>query len=204
VRQIHPENGNEIMRVLSIIMIFMIALVGITITEYPSWDGSYQLSDVSPEDAYVLLDNLLELSEKKGNIKAKLVEYRKWEKAYVKYSSVERPTELDIKIFLMIIFIAHERYMAHNLEQSADDIVAIFKRNSKLFLAVLKKKAFLIPSACDCLRDHIDLYARPGKTEFIDSNKGLILESLGEKLGQQCMEKLQFQFKSNQVNAGDR
>ena len=187
----------SIVRVFLVITIVLAAIVAVQNAALARKDSSLK---ISPDEAYILLDQLLELSEKKRDVKDQLAEYKKWESLYIKYSRAENPTELDIKIFFMMVFIANERYKAHTLEESAKDILLIYRKNPKRFLKVLKENPFLIPSACDRLRDSYDLYGRPGKKDFIKNNTALLLESLGEKLGRQCIAKLLFVYESKVPN----
>ena len=156
------------------------------------WAEEKTQLQVKHKDAYILLDNLLKLSKKKSDIKASLSEFKKWERIYIKYSRVKNPTETDIKIFLLMVFIAHEHYHAHTLEESAEDIVPIYQKNREIFLKVLNQNSFLIPATCNQLREYYDLFKRPGKKEFIDTNKQLILKLLGEQQSSECMERLLF------------
>ena len=55
---------------------------------------------LSEHEAYILLDNLLTLSEENYNQKAQLARYKEWEKLYVTFSSKEDMTKDKMKIYL--------------------------------------------------------------------------------------------------------
>ncbi len=178
------------MKLLSFAIIVFIAFFSMPLIDQNLWAEEKTQFQVEHEDAYILLDNLLKLSEKKSDTRASLDEYKKWERIYIKYSRVKNPTATDIKVFLLMVFIAHEHYHAHTLEESAEDIVPIYQTNRELFLKVLNQNSYLIPATCDQLREYYDLYMRPGKKEFIDTNKQLILNLLGEQHSSECIERL--------------
>ncbi len=146
---------------------------------------------LSEHDAYVLLDNLLTLSEENYNQKVQLERYKEWEKLYVKFSSNGEMTKNKMKIYLFMAFIANEKAKIHPQEEIAEGIVPIFTRQPEVMLSILKELPFLIPSTCTSLNDHFDLFGKKEqKQQFIKKYEGNILKSLGKEQTTICLSKL--------------
>ncbi|MBI5179900.1 MAG: hypothetical protein HZA05_00695 [Nitrospirae bacterium] len=153
---------------------------------------------LSEHEAYVLLDKLLTLSEKSSNQKVELdrslERYKEWVKVYPKFSGNEEITKNKMKIYLFMVFIAHEKVMIDDQEEIAEEIMSIFTRQPEMMLSVLKELPFLMPSTCTSLNDHFDLFDRKEqKQQFIKKYEGNILKSLGKEQAGICLNKLRNQ-----------
>lgn len=146
---------------------------------------------LSEHEAYILLDNLLTLSEENYNQKAQLARYKEWEKLYVTFSSKEDMTKDKMKIYLFMNFIAHEKVKIHPQEEIAESIVPLFIKYTQMVLGVLNELPFLIPSTCSSINDHFDLFgAKEQKQQFIKKYEGVILKSLGKEHTKVCLDRM--------------
>jgi hypothetical protein len=150
---------------------------------------------LNEQDAYLLIDKLLSLSEKSSDQKVELERslerYKKWGELYTIFSNNEEMTKNKMKIYLFMTFIAHERTMIDPQEEIAEGIVPIFTRRPEIMLSVLKELPFLVPSTCTSLNDHFDLYdKKEAKQQFIKKYEGDILKSLSKEQAKTCLDKL--------------
>ena len=167
-----------------------------TIIIYISFTSTIAIGDetkLSEHEAYVLLDNLLTLSEESPNQKVQLAQYKEWEKLFAKFSSSsnEKMTKNKMKIYLFMTFIANEKTKIHPQEEIAKGIVPVFTRQSEMILSMLNELPFLIPSTCSSINDHFDLFgAKEQKQQFIKKYEGVILKSLGKEHTKVCLDRM--------------
>jgi hypothetical protein len=146
---------------------------------------------LSDREAYLLLDNLLELSEATTDHDVQLARYREWEKLHIKLSPERNMTKNQMKVYLFMVFIAHEDVKIHSQEEMAEEILPLFSRQSTLMLTVLKELSFLIRRTCGSINDSFDLYGTPDdRQEFIKKYETDITRVLGKERAAICMSEL--------------
>lgn len=109
---------------------------------------------ISAHESYLLLDNLLSLTGTTGNHKAQLEQYKEWSKLYNKVSGNKNMTRNQLKLFLLMGFIADERVKIEPQEEIAKDIMPVFTTQSAAVLNILKELPFLIGSTCNSLNSY--------------------------------------------------
>lgn len=175
------------MKFLIKIILCALLLSNVLLTQNVSGDDT----KLDQSDAYFLLDNLLSLSEKSGNQKTQLAKYKTWAKLHKKFRSDDALTKNEMKIYLFMVFIADEKTKIDPQEEMAKEIEQIFVRQSSMILSILKELPFLIPSNCNSLNNHFDLFSnKEEKQKFITKNRNAIIESLGKEYAKICFDKL--------------
>lgn len=150
---------------------------------------SRDAESLSSDEAYFLIDNLVGLSEFKSDHKLQLANYRRWEELQNKFLKKEdNLTMEDMKIILLMIFIAEERAKVHPSEELARHIGPLFVKKSDMILDILKDLPFLIQATCNSLNDHFSLHQdKKAKEIFLKENKKKIVESLGKLRATKCL-----------------
>lgn len=145
---------------------------------------------ITEHESYLLLDNLLSLSETRGNHKMQLEQYKEWSKLYRKLVDQKRMTKTELKLFLLMGFIADERAKIEPQEQIAKDIMPVFTAQPTAVLDILKELPFLIGSTCSSLNSYFELSGKVDeKQQFSKRYEGEITATLG-KDAPQCLAKL--------------
>lgn len=145
---------------------------------------------ITEHESYFLLDNLLSLSDISGNHKMQLEQYKEWSKLYRKFVNQKRMTKNDLKLFLLMGFIADERTKIEPQEEIAKDIMPIFTAQPATILNLLKELPFLIGSTCSSLSSYFELTSKGDEKQlFIKKYEGEITATLG-KDAPQCLAKL--------------
>ncbi len=153
------------------------------------------------QDAELMLNRLLHIDNEKYNIKNEkgqffynsLLEYKDWERLYIKYSKLNIKskiyTENEIKKLLFIGFIAKINSDAAISESLSSDLLPIFNHNKILILNVLSDLKFLIPSTCYYLNNYFGFEGKniEKRTPFIKNNKKNIMKYLGDTNGEECI-----------------
>jgi hypothetical protein len=170
--------------ILSFALLFLV----ISVSPAKSGDAEDLSKNLSQEDAYFLIDNLVGLSELKDNRKQQLANYRKWKELQDKFAKKDGLSKEQMKIFLLMIFIAEEKAKVHPAEELARQSGPLFLKQSDMILDILKDTPFLIQSACNSLSDHFSLYKdKNAKEHFLKEYKKKIVESLGSQRGTTCL-----------------
>lgn len=142
-------------------------------------------------EAYVLLDNLLNLDEINTEQRTQLDRYKEWEKLHLKFSSNNKLDKSQMKIYLFMTFISSEQTKTHSQEDIAKNIKPLFDRQSKQMLEILSELPFLSSSTCQTLSDHFALFGtKAGKQQFIKRYKKEISQSLSTEQAKVCLRKL--------------
>ena len=136
---------------------------------------------ISEHESYLLLDNLLNLTDAVGNRKMQLEQYKEWGKLYHKLIDQKRMTKTQLKLFFLMVFIADERTKIEPQEEIAKDIMPIFTTQPDTILNLLKELPFLIGSTCNSLNSYFDLSRKNDeKQQFIRKYEGEIAAALGK------------------------
>jgi hypothetical protein len=145
---------------------------------------------ISEHESYLLLDNLLSFTDTTGNHKMQLEQYKEWGKLYRKLVNQKRMTKTDLKLFLLMGFIADERTKIEPQEEIAKDIMPVFTAQPTIILNLLKELPFLIGSTCNSLNSYFELTSKGDeKQQFIRKYEGEITATLG-KDAPQCLAKI--------------
>jgi hypothetical protein len=147
---------------------------------------------VTENDAYVLLDQLFDLSVTDNERSVQLQRYKQWENLHVKLTRGNKLSNGQMKAYLFMVFVAAEKAKIDSLEEMAKEIVPIFKKQPTVFLGVLRETPFLLPAACDRMNMHFELFGNErDKQKFLEDNQATITNALGGKRSAECLAKLQ-------------
>lgn len=146
---------------------------------------------ITEHESYLLLDNLLGLSETSGNHKMQLEQYKEWGKLYRKLVDQKRMmTKTELKLFLLMGFIADERTKIEPQEEIAKDIMPIFTAQPATILNILEELPFVIGSTCNSLNSYFELTGKgEEKQQFIKKYGKEITATLG-KDASLCLAKI--------------
>jgi len=142
-----------------------------------------------PKEAYILLDYFLRLDPEPTEIKEKLAQYNQWASVYAKYSQKKLLTKNEMKVYLLIVFMAEEKGVVHTQEEIYKEIVSKFESQPEVYLAALEELPFFIPVTCKVLKEHFFFVNEPDKKhQFAKKYEKIILQNLGEKSGSECLK----------------
>ena len=147
-------------------------------------------SPLVDQDRVILISNLIGGTQKKKNIGAEYKDYKKWSGLYTKYRNKIKtnPSEQNLRIYLLIVFIAYESGKTSTIEDIAKGFKNIFNRNGDLILNVLADRKFMISSTCKALWEHHVITGQEKNlTQFISKHRGRILSKLGKADGERCL-----------------
>lgn len=175
------------MKFLKKMFLCVLVLARVLAAQNAECDGA----KLGQHEAYLLVDNLLSLSDKSSDHKAQLAQYKAWENLYKKFSSDGELNENEMKIYLFMVFIADEKTKVESQEEMAKGIEQKFVKQSSMMLAILKELPFLISSSCSALNNHFDLFSNKEKKQsFLTKYKNVITQSLGKEHATTCFDKL--------------
>lgn len=170
---------------LKVILISIIVVGGLLVQSANASDRRAEEAD-----AYVLLDNALNLSEV-GNTADWRYQYQRVEQWSALHEKLTRGTKLSntqMKMYLFFVFVSDQRIYTHDLEDIDEEIVSIYEKQAVDMLRVLEETPFLLPAVCKNLNGHFeqvgDLSAKP---KFIEKNRAIFHAQLGDKLATQCL-----------------
>lgn len=147
--------------------------------------------ELSKQESYFLLDNLLSLTDTTGNRKVQLEHYKEWGKLYHKMKDQQQMTKNQLKILLFMNFIADERTKIEPQEEIAKDIMPIFTKQPDKILKILSELPFLISSTCSAVNNYFDLMGKDnGKKQFLKKYEEEIVKSLGKDNASICLSKI--------------
>lgn len=146
---------------------------------------------LTENEAYVLLDHLLDLPVANNDKSAQLQRYKKWANLRAKLARENKLSNSQMKIYLFMVFIAEQRAKIDSLEEMAKEIVPMFKKQPTVLLGVLKESPFLLPAACNNINVHFELYgAERDKQKFLENYQGMITQTLGVEFSAACLAKI--------------
>lgn len=142
-------------------------------------------SSLTDKEAYIIIDDLLELESQQSDMKASLRKYRKRGSLYLKYWEKVKgnPTEEELKIYLFLVFAVEKTGNAEMTEHISDNFLPVAKKNLDNILRILSDHHFLVPSTCHAINLSFQ-YAGVGEMEpkirqqFLEKYKQKILNSL--------------------------
>ncbi len=174
------------MKIVAILLAHAISLVGPSLLEAaPSSTGL-----LTQADAALLLETLLEPAGQRDQA-AQLARYREWGRLHDRYRADGQWTEEQARVYLFIVFVAHEKAMAEPQEEIAKEIVPLFVKHADDILSALKALPFLIPSTCAALGDHFDLFGTAEeKRRFLRRHSTPLSTALGSPYADQCLRKI--------------
>lgn len=147
--------------------------------------------DLSEKDAYILIDNLLNISNPQ-TVREQFIEYEKWSNIYIKYREKSHLNKNEMKIYLFIVFIADKSVRVHTLEEISEEIMSKFEAQTKIFLEVIRDSPFLAETTFSSLSSHFPIHVSKEVknnqiNNFIQKYEKIIIEYLGNKLGNKCL-----------------
>ncbi len=147
---------------------------------------------MSKEEAYVLVDNLLQLTDKPKDTKQSLSKYREWEAQYIKARESAHLGPKQLAVYFFIVFVAEARAMADTTEEISHEIVPLYMRDKVRFLSVLNNNPALIPAVCSNLGSHFTMEGKEKELgSFITQNSPLIVKYLYKPFAQACITALE-------------
>lgn len=146
---------------------------------------------LSENEAYVLLDHLLGLSAVSSNKAVELQRYKQWANLHARLMRESKFNKDQMKIYLFALFIAEQRVKVDSLEEMAKEIVPIFTKQPEVMLAVLKEVPFLLPSTCNRIGTHFELFSSErDKQKFLTSYEKMINDKLGKEHAVACLAQI--------------
>lgn len=147
---------------------------------------------LSKDDALLLVDNLLKLSDKPADIKGALAEHKKWEAQYIRISEAARLGPKQLALYFFVIFIADARVMVDTQEETSHEILPLYESDKERFVSVLNNNPAFIVSVCGTIGDHFIIEGKINKLSgFISNNKPLIEKHLYKPNAITCLSELE-------------
>lgn len=173
-------------------LMFLAFLIFVLVT----FDSAFVIGDesrIQPNEAYILLDTLFDLSPDKTSVQELLKRQNNWAKLYKKYSSKKTLSVNEMKVYLFIVFIADQQVISHTIEEVGKEIVSKFEKQPKEFLTVLGQNPFLMQSTCKAIQEHyILINEENNRFKFSAKYKNIIMQYLGEKQGAMCLKEINY------------
>lgn len=152
-------------------------------------------------DSEILLNRMLQIDNNRYFTKTEsgestynsLAEYRDWENLYIKYSHYDKKSktlnEHEMKILLLIGFIARNNQDAAISESLSSDLVPLFRENTAVFLKTLSELNFLVPSSCYYLNRYFGFEGKNAeqKPAFVKHYSEEISRTLTPADAKQCL-----------------
>ncbi|MCB4757269.1 MAG: hypothetical protein LHV69_09645 [Elusimicrobia bacterium] len=120
-----------------------------------------------------------------------------WEDIYITYSKAcgDKKKEIsddDLKIYLLLAFIAKENQHGATSEYFSEDLTPVFLLREKQILGVLKELPYLVPPTCHYLNRYFESGDPKSvrKSDFLKDHQNSILMILGDSLGQKCLDQI--------------
>lgn len=143
---------------------------------------------LTDKEAYILLDNLLDLSPVGSDKSAALQRYKRWASLHAKLMQQDRLSISQMKVYLLMVYIAEEKTKVDSMEEMAKEIITVFKRQPTVMLQVLKELPFLLSSACEQLAAHFELFgSAQDKQTFLSTYEKTITEKLEKDQATACL-----------------
>lgn len=147
---------------------------------------------LSKEEAYVLVDNLLQLADEPKENKLSLLKNKEWEAQYTKVRDSAHLGRKQLAVYFFVVFVAEARAMTHTNEEISHEIVPLYMRDKVRFLSVLNSNPALVPAICRSLGSHFTIEDKekdlPG---FITQNTSLIAKHLYKPYAETCITELE-------------
>ena len=108
-------------------------------------------------------------------------------------ASAKNADIVAIKQFLFVGFSAYNRNAASTMEALNTDMMLMYNNNSSRMLEALKELPFLIDSSCHYLGKYFGFEDKHINElpQFLSANKNDINHTLGDQLGQQCLNAIE-------------
>jgi len=146
---------------------------------------------LTEKEAYILLDNLLGLSAVGNDKSADLQRYKRWADLHDKLMEQNQLNLAQMKVYLLIVFIAEEKTKVHSMEEIAEEIIPLFKRQPTVMLQAMKELPFLLPRACSQFSAHFELFGSGrDKQQFLTSYEKMITDKLGKEHATVCLTQI--------------
>ena len=146
---------------------------------------------LTENEAYVLLDHLLDLSAVSNDKSTELQRYKQWANLHAKLVRENKLSNGQMKVYLFMVFIAEHKVAIDSLEEMAKEIVPRFKKQPEVMLAVLKEIPFLLPATCNRIGTHFELFgSRRDKQQFLTSYEKMITDKLGKEHATVCLTQI--------------
>ena len=157
---------------------------------------------IAPNDAALILDTLLDLNsaahqtpdERGEPVLNPLRAYQEWAALYEKYAQRDREdaqfSEEDLRIYLLLGWVAREKLDAGTMEAFASDMMILYEKHGDRMLRVLRDAPFLVPSTCRYLSRHFGFEDknREKKPGFLATNTEKIKNALAAEDAKRCLE----------------
>lgn len=174
------------MKQLTLVLIGMWAMAGPSVASAES--SNAQLTE---KEAYILVDNLLDLSKTGNDKSAELQRYKRWANLHARLTQRDELSMAQMKVYLLMVFIADEKTKVHSQEEIAKEIIPMFKRQPTVMLQVLKELPFLLRPVCEQFAAHFELISTvQDKQTFLAGYEKTITDMLGKSQATACLTQI--------------
>jgi len=147
---------------------------------------------MSKEEAYVLVDNLLQLTDESKDIRQSLSKNKEWEAQYIKARESAHLGSKQLTVYFFVVFVAEARAMAHTTEEISHEIVPLYVRDKVRFLSVLNNNPALVSAICRSLGSHFTIEGKKKDfRSFVTKNSPLIEKHLYKPYAETCIAELE-------------
>jgi hypothetical protein len=147
---------------------------------------------LSKEEAFFLVNSLLQLTDDSKDAKQSLSKYKEWETQYIKVRDAAYLGEKQLALYFFVVFIAEARAMTYTSQEISHEVVPLYMKNKERFWSVLNINPAFIPAVCRHLGGYFVIEGK--KTElsgFIAQNKPLMEKHLYKPHATTCISELQ-------------